>query len=189
MKPSFNSSNGITFKHLNNSDMKWKEISKEEIPNHEVIQIATFHYSQEDIQVFLVPVDESPSSIPPSDQGGVHGLLGEEIKPFESITTAGELPEQKPTVDKEAMAEKIRFKYMPNGAINLKGKGLGDGKPQFRYEKQQMIKMLIEFGEEYSSSQNEELKEEVFSLKARLNSLAHLNNALNQELKQLKSKL
>lgn len=38
--------------------MKWIEIPKEEIPNHPMIQIATFHYAQEDVQVFLIPDEQ-----------------------------------------------------------------------------------------------------------------------------------
>ena len=40
-------------------------------------------------------------------------------------------------------AEEIRLKYVPNGFVNLKGKGLGDGKKQFEYEKQIINEMLI----------------------------------------------
>ena len=31
-------------------------------------------------------------------------------------------------------AEETRLKYIPNGCVNIKGKGLGDGKPQKKYE-------------------------------------------------------
>ncbi len=44
-------------------------------------------------------------------------------------------------------AEEIRYKYMPNGAINLKLAGGGNGKPQYEYEKQIMRQMLEEYAE------------------------------------------
>lgn len=42
-------------------------------------------------------------------------------------------------------AEEIRYKYMPNGAINLKLVGGGNGKPQYEYEKKIMRQMLDEY--------------------------------------------
>lgn len=42
-------------------------------------------------------------------------------------------------------AEEIRNKYMPNGAINLRLIGAGNGKPQYDYEKKIMREMLEEY--------------------------------------------
>ena len=42
-------------------------------------------------------------------------------------------------------AEETRLKYIPNGCVNIKGKGLGDGKPQKKYEDTLLDQMLIEF--------------------------------------------
>jgi hypothetical protein len=42
-------------------------------------------------------------------------------------------------------AEDTRLKYIPNGCVNIKGKGLGDGKPQKKYEDNLLDQMLIEF--------------------------------------------
>lgn len=46
-------------------------------------------------------------------------------------------------------AEEIRYKYMPNGAINLKLVGGGNGKPQYEYEKMIMIQMLEEYANQF----------------------------------------
>jgi hypothetical protein len=42
-------------------------------------------------------------------------------------------------------AEETRLKYIPNGCVNIKGKGLGDGKPQKKYEDNLLDQMLLEF--------------------------------------------
>lgn len=42
-------------------------------------------------------------------------------------------------------AEEIRLKYIPNGCANLKLLRGGDGKLQFKHEKQVIDEMLIEF--------------------------------------------
>lgn len=42
-------------------------------------------------------------------------------------------------------SEQIRYKYMPNGSINIRLIGGGNGKPQYEYEKVVMRKMLTEF--------------------------------------------
>jgi hypothetical protein len=42
-------------------------------------------------------------------------------------------------------AEEIRLKYIPNGCVNLKLIGGGDGKPQFKHEKKVIDEMLVEF--------------------------------------------
>jgi hypothetical protein len=42
-------------------------------------------------------------------------------------------------------AEETRLKYIPNGCVNIKGKGLGDGKLQKKYEDTLLDQMLIEF--------------------------------------------
>ena len=47
--------------------------------------------------------------------------------------------------NKTPTAEETRLKYIPNGCVNIKGKGLGDGKPQKKYEDTLLDQMLIEF--------------------------------------------
>lgn len=45
----------------------------------------------------------------------------------------------------EVTPEQMIAKYFPNGAVNLKLKGGGDGKKQYEYEKKIMKEMLLEY--------------------------------------------
>ena len=57
--------------------------------------------------------------------------------------------------NKTPTAEETRLKYIPNGCVNIKGKGLGDGKPQKKYEDALLDQMLIEFTKLHVEAQTE----------------------------------
>lgn len=70
-------------------------------------------------------------------------------------------------------AEEFMLQHIPNGVVNIKGIGLGDGKKQYLYEKQYISNMLKEFAKLHVKA----------ALESAAQNAKHIHNAYDNDFK------